>query len=104
MLLCPDGRVRIADIKSGAKADQYGGATSAQIATYAHGSLYDPTTGQRYPLGDIDLDTGLMIHLPQGTGHCTIYDVDLRSGWLAAQMAKAIRDWRKTNPLTRWTP
>jgi len=104
LVAMPNGKIRVADMLTGKDAPTYAGATSAQIAMYAHGSLYDHATGARHPLPMIDTQVGLLIHLPAGTGTCTIYEVDLVSGWVAANIAKAIRDWRKIKPVTVWAP
>jgi hypothetical protein len=51
----PDGRVVVADLKSGKSEADYPFATTVQIATYANGHRYDPETGARSPL-HADLD------------------------------------------------
>jgi hypothetical protein len=95
-LVCvPDGRVLVADLKTGKHDAGYPLSVATQIATYAHGLRYDPSTGQRAPLHpDIDLDVGLLIHLPATTSVCTVYEVNLRIGWRAAQLAAHVRAMR----------
>lgn len=95
LVLCPDGRVRVADLKSGKSEADYPLATTIQIAIYANGKRYDPETGQRAPLhADLDLTTGLLIHLP-ATGGCAVLPLDLELGWKAAQLAAQVREVRK---------
>ena len=90
----PDGRVVVADLKSGKSESAYPFATTVQIATYANGHRYDPETGNRSPLhADLDVSTGLLIHLPP-SGGCALYELDLARGWQAAQLAAQVRDAR----------
>lgn len=89
----PDGRIVIADIKTG--SIDYGGLSIAiQLACYANGVAYDVATGQRTPL-DVDTETGVVVHLPSGSGTCTLHDVDLYAGWDAAVESVKVRDLRK---------
>ena len=90
----PDGRVVVADLKSGKSEADYPFSTVVQISTYANGHRYDPETGNRSPLhADLDVSTGLLIHLPP-SGGCTLYELDLARGWQAAQLAAQVRDAR----------
>jgi hypothetical protein len=90
----PDGAVVVADLKSGKSEAAYPFATTVQIATYANGHRYDAETGARAPLhADLDTSRGLLIHLPP-SGGCTLYVLDLRIGWEAAQLACRVRDMR----------
>jgi hypothetical protein len=98
LLLCPDGKVRVADLKSGKSEAAYPLATTVQIATYAHGFRYDPASGERTALhADLDPTTGLLIHLPP-TGGCEVIPLDLTKGWRAAQAAHfvhhTVRRWK----------
>lgn len=85
--LLPDGRVVVADLKSGKSEADYPFATTVQIAVYANGKRYNPETGERSPIHPfLDLTTGLLIHLPP-SGGCELYELDLTRGWEAAQLA-----------------
>jgi hypothetical protein len=102
---CPDGRVRVADLKSGKSEADYPLATTMQIAIYARGVRYDVPTGGRKPLHeDLDLTTGLLIHLPP-KGGCVLYDLNLTVGWEAAQLAASVREVRalKADQIARET-
>lgn len=91
----PDGRVVVADLKSGKSEAAYPFATTVQIATYAHGKRYNPETGERTEIHeDLDLTSGLLIHLPP-TGGCGLYELDLIRGWEAAQLAVKVREAQK---------
>jgi hypothetical protein len=94
LVLCPDSRVRVADLKTGKSEANYPFATCVQIAIYAHSLRYDPETGERSPLhAALDLTTGLLIHLPP-TGGCTVIPLDIELGWEAAQCATKVREFR----------
>jgi hypothetical protein len=95
----PDGRILVADIKTGAREPKYPLPTSIQIACYAHGTVYqhtrdNPRLGQLADFG-VSLTTGLMIHLPADGSGCDLYEVDLTAGWLAAQRAVWVRGVNK---------
>jgi len=93
----PDGRVVVADIKTGADEPKYASGVSAQCAIYAHGQRYNPETGERTELHpDLDPETGLLIHLPlapvDGVQVCQMYTLDLVAGWERALLAAQVRD------------
>lgn len=86
----PAGHV-ITDLKTG-RID-YGGLKMAmQLAGYGHGEMYDPTTGIRTPWpDDLNLNWGIIINAPAGTGSCEVVWVDLRLGWEGFLLAKDVR-------------
>ena len=94
---CPDGKVRVGDLKSGKSEAAYPLSTTVQIATYANAKRIDLDTGERSDLhADLDLTTGILIHLPP-SGGCELLPLDLELGWQAAQVAvqvRAIRSWK----------
>jgi len=98
LVRCPDGRVRVADLKSGRSEAEYPLSTTVQISIYANGLRYDPDGGARSSLHeDLDTSTGLLIHLPP-SGGCEAILLDLAKGWRAARGADVvhheIRKWR----------
>lgn len=97
LVRCPDGKVRVADLKSGKSENEYPLATTIQIATYANGLRY--VDGERTPLHpDLDLTVGLLLHMPP-SGGCEVIPLDLERGWRAAKIAAVIhhdiRKWKK---------
>ena len=98
----PDGRVMIADIKTGKHEPNYPHAAATQMAVYSRGHLYDPEAGRRghLPALGVDQDHGLLIHLPAGTGTCALYLLDLNIGWSLAQTSVAVRNAFKSKPIT----
>ena len=87
------GKRMVGDIKTG-RID-YGQAKIAmQMALYANSSGYDARfPEEREPL-DVDLTTGLLIHLPAGQADCRLYLVDLTVGWEGVVLADQVRKFR----------
>jgi len=92
-----------------------------QLAVYAHSLWYDhnheitvdekgkPTevgckenleAHTRTPIG-VQLDRGIIIHLPRMEGKCDLYEIDLKAGWEAVQEAVWVRNWRKRKDLLK---
>ena len=89
--LMPDGRRLVGDKKTG-KAKPH--AVAVQLACYSGGSLYNPDTHERTPL-DVDLTTGLLVHIPKEEGRTEIFEVDLVKGRAAAHLAARVNTWTK---------
>jgi hypothetical protein len=102
----PDGRIVVADIKTGQHEPKYPHSSTIQIAVYAHGHLYDPEKGRLGYLPDFGVSTeaGLLIHLPAGQARCDLYLLDLNIGWQLAQTAVTVRRIFKAKPLTPYAP
>lgn len=105
LLRVPDGRIMVADLKTGQHEPRYPHATAIQIATYSRGHLYDPERGRlgHLPGLGVDQDHGLLIHLPAGTGTCQLYLLDLNVGWSMAQTAVVVREVFRSKPITPFT-
>lgn len=93
-----DGRLLIADLKTGAHLS--GLSWAIQLAIYANcQTLYTPNAwgGDHEPNPGFDLTEALVIHLPQDANPpaCTIYAVDIAAGYDALRTALDVRDWRK---------
>lgn len=97
----PDGRLVCADLKTGKAIGHNPLAYVVQLAAYANSVLYDIETGTRTPIGDIDLTTGLIIHVPSGKAKCHILEVDLQAGLEAARLATNVRTWQSKRGLVR---
>lgn len=102
----PDGRVVIADIKTGQSQPRFPHSTAIQLAAYAHGTPYKHPGERGQSLADlgVDQEVGLLIHLPAGQGTCDLYLMDIAQGWEYACLASAARAWYRTKPLTPYTP
>lgn len=89
-----DGKRYIADLKTG--SIEWGGLKiAAQLAVYARSRPYDVTTDQRLDPHGAEIDRGIVIHLPYGTGTCRLYWVDLLAGWDAVRLCRDVRLKRK---------
>lgn len=92
----------IADLKTGADLSFSWHAIAVQLAIYAHGdAIYrqgaaeDGSQDVREAMPDVDLENGLVIWLPAGTGECELFLVDLTAGWEAFERSMWVREWRK---------
>lgn len=90
---CSCGKPVIVDLKTG-RTDYGQGKMAQQLAVYAHGSRYDPATGERTPL-DACPHVGIIIALPQGTGEATWLLLDLELGWRTVTLSEQVRDYRR---------
>jgi len=98
------GRKRyIADLKTGDV--QFGSLKiAAQLAVYARSLPYDVTTDQRMDAHGAEIDKGIVIHLPAGTGKCTLHWVDLLAGWEAVKVCRTIRAQRSKRMRDLFSP
>lgn len=97
-----NGKRYIADLKTG---DIEWGAMkiAAQLALYARSKNYDVNTGERTIHG-ADLERGLVIHLPAGTGTCEVKWIDLLEGWKTVVCCRDVRDRRKVKASDLYEP
>lgn len=86
------GKRYIADVKTGS-IDWGFLKIAAQLAVYSRSAMYDIASGERTPHG-CEVDRGIIIHLPAGTGACKLYWVDLTEGWDAVRVARRVREKR----------
>ncbi|MGC4928091.1 hypothetical protein [Streptomyces sp. DT117] len=111
----------IADLKTGS-VEYSRLKMAAQLAVYSRGELYDHGLFQvndrnkkelaawkrrivpadlakaaYTPLRSVSQDWGIVIHLPAGSGECTLHWANLQLGWEAAQAAKTTRALRTMN-------
>lgn len=98
-----DGRVYVADIKTGQHEPNYPHGVAVQTAIYARGTGYHPTKKRTASLASIgvDLDRAILIHLPAGQATCELYWLDTAAGWEMAQTATRVRAWHSTKPIER---
>jgi hypothetical protein len=73
-----------------------------QLAMYARMTPYDIATDTRTTDPEpVDLNWGIIIHLPAGQGRCDLYEIDLAKGWGACLIARKVWNWRATKDLTK---
>jgi hypothetical protein len=107
-LLQGPSRVLIGDIKTSGNPDTHKYAALAwaiQLATYAHAKPWIPGRGivewADLGLPEPDTERGLVIHIVQGTGQVRLHSVDLKAGWVAAQLADEVLAMRKLRDVTQ---
>ena len=95
-----DGRMYIADLKTGTDLTYSWRAISIQLAAYADAQhIYNYQTAERTSLPMIEKDKAIVFHLPAGEGRCDLYWVDLNAGREGLKLALDVRAWRKRNNL-----
>jgi hypothetical protein len=105
LVRCPDGAVRIADLKTGSQDPKYPLAAAMQKRLYATGQLYEVETGARSPLHpDLDTDKGILIHLPAKGEGCQLYEMDLVAAERALEVAQMVREVRRIPARTLCVP
>jgi hypothetical protein len=85
----------VGDLKTGSVS--WGqGKIGMQLALYARGLGYDWTKPlERERLG-LNQHHGLLVHLPQGEGVCSVYVVDLELAQRGLALAREVREWRNS--------
>lgn len=107
LAVLPDGRIVVADLKTGQSEPNYPHGVTTQVAIYARSHLYDAATNTRkeyLPDLGVSTDVGLLIHLPAGQAACDLYLLDLNVGWQLAKAATAVRTIYKSKPITEYAP
>ena len=102
----PDGRIVVADLKTGATEPSYPHGVTTQCAIYAHSWRYDIEKQERLaylPENEVSTEAGLLIHLPAGKATCQLYLLDLTVGWQLAKTAVAVRSVYKSKPIEKYT-
>ena len=96
-----DGRMYIADLKTGTNLSYSWREIAIQLAAYANAEhIYNYQTAVRTSLPTVDKDRGIVFHLPAGEGRCELHWVDLNAGLEGLDLAFTVRAWRKRNNLT----
>jgi hypothetical protein len=92
---------RVGDLKTGDKIRRFGMTKiPLQLALYAHAThWYNPVTDEIGEMPAVDQDRALVVHLPQSEpGRCDLLEIKIDRGWSACSVARAVRDWRNTEP------
>jgi hypothetical protein len=100
MRLLIDGTWHIADLKTGSTVEWSAKAFAIQLAIYAgHTSTYDWATETHGDPLPVDQSRGIIVHLPAGSGECTLHWLDLDAGREALEHALWVRKWRNRKGL-----
>lgn len=104
--LLADGRSVIGDVKTGKDLSYNWLEICVQLSLYQIGvsmwGVFDLSAGTwDDPIYDLDAKTGIVAHIPAGSGGCTLYEVDLEAGRRFAELALAVRAARSTKNLSK---
>jgi len=105
-----DQRLVIVDLKTGANVVDYPHAIACQLALYAYAPLLagplppqggTTTTFEAWPPDDLDLDQGVVIHMP-AEGQAQVVDIDIASGWKTVEeIIFPTLEWRARKDLAQ---
>lgn len=99
---CPDGAVRVLDLKTSKTMDFGHAEFSMQLACYAtaHG-IYNGSDWDPMP-ADLDLSVGYVVHLPSQLDEpCVVYSADIDYGYRACVLAVDVREVQRRKDLLR---
>lgn len=87
----------IFDLKTGNDVERGAMKIAIQLALYSRGiGLWNEATNEFDPMPrGLDQERGLVMHLPAGKATASLYEVNLTTGWRAAQLAYEVRRYRK---------
>lgn len=115
----PDYGVCVADIKTGTDEPKYPLGVTTQVAIYSRGKRYrdakfpgSPPFGDGSPNADtsawrkelhpdLNMSTGILIHLPLDRIECTLYALDLDRGWKSLLLGHKVQEARRPPRLQR---
>lgn len=101
----PNGQYVIGDVKTGQTMEYAALDIRQQLACYAHGVNengiweWDNDVAERgrwLPAPQVRTDYAIVVHIPAGSGTCTLRRVDLVQGWADCALSARVRDARKT--------
>jgi len=91
----PPGELLIGDMKTGKSLEFSIPGYAIQLAAYAGAVLYDVVENVRLPTPQIRQDWAVIFHLDVETAHCEMLWVDLAVGRFGADLAEAVKEWRR---------
>ena len=97
LVMLPDGRVVVLDIKTG--KDPKKATYAVQAGVYANASHAWTPGGYRALPADLDRSTAVIAHLSATDATCTMLAVDAATGWERAQIVTQVREARRVRGL-----
>lgn len=107
VLMMPDGRVVIGDLKTQQSISFGWQEIAMQLAQYAYGDVMLTDAGGLEPMPEgLDRAKGIVIWLPVGSGRVEFHEIDLAEGWDDCLFARdLLRRRARTKALgRRWVP
>jgi hypothetical protein len=99
-VVVPGQRI-LGDLKTGKRLDYSLPGFAIQLALYTDSVFYDVETNERSPLPtNLRTDLALLVHMPAGTGSCTLHWIDLQVGREGCRIVRDVRAWRKRDDFT----
>ncbi|MEU8186046.1 hypothetical protein [Micromonospora carbonacea] len=96
---------RIGDLKTGKDLSHGWLEIAVQLALYANAdAMWNGLTDTYEPMPNVDREVGVVIHLPVGVGHATVYEVNLTAGWDIARTCAEVRGLRNRRDLAAVMP
>jgi hypothetical protein len=102
---CPKcgSSARIGDLKTQKSLDFGFLEIAIQLAEYAYAdAMWDDETETLVGMPTVCRCFGIVMHLPVGSGECTLYELDLEAGWADAQLAYRVRQSRARSKEIGW--
>ena len=94
-LTMPAGTLIIGDMKTGSKLEYSIPGYAVQLYLYASGQLYDVVNNVPLPTPPINQRWGVISHVNIEEGTCEFLWVDLHTGRIGAEIASAVKEWRR---------
>lgn len=95
-----DGRLVIADVKTGKDLSYSWGEIAVQLALYANATaMWNRARNVYEPMPAVDKTFAIVMHIPAGKAACTLHRVDITAGWEAATLCQQVRLWRARRDL-----
>lgn len=94
------GALFIGDVKTAANIGYSWLEVSIQLAIYANADYFwniETKTYEKIP--PLDLDEAIVMHVPVQQGYTDMYRLDIRQGWVYAQLAGLVREARADRKL-----
>jgi hypothetical protein len=92
----PAGTVLIGDVKTAQRMEFAGAKFAVQCFVYATANPYDPIEKVRVPWTHTppNQDWAVIFHVASGSGQARLYWVDLQAAAAAADLVRAVYEWR----------
>lgn len=92
----------VGDLKTGTDLRYSWTEIAIQLALYAHAdTVYDPVEQRHRKMLAVDQEKALVIHLPAGEARCSLYVVDIATGWEMAGICGLVRAYRSRKNLAQ---
>jgi hypothetical protein len=96
-------RLYIGDLKTAGKIWYGWGEIATQLSLYSRGSwlwhkearIWTPMADELAPLGELDLDQAVVMHIKIGTAKCRLHWIPIDEGWESVEHSMWVRDYHR---------